>query len=155
MADTRTGHCLCGAVSIVVADVPHELGACHCGMCRRWTGLCTLGFGVAEADLTITGAENVAAYRSSEGAERCFCRVCGSNLWYHLTIPDQKITHVVAAGLLDDLSGLHLAREIFIDRKPDAFAFAGETRKMTEAEFMAAISASALSANAVSANPEE
>jgi hypothetical protein len=150
MADTRTGHCLCGAVSIVVAHVPHELDACHCGMCRRWTGLCTLGFGVAEADLTITGAENVAAYRSSEWAERCFCRVCGSHLWSRLTIPGRKITHIVAVGLLDDLSGLHLAREIFIDRKPDAFAFAGETRKMTEAEFMAAISA-----NAVAANPED
>ena len=140
MADTRTGHCLCGAVSIVVADTPHALGACHCEMCRRWTGLCTVGFGVAEADLTITGAENIAVYKSSDWAERCFCRICGSNLWYHLTIPGETVTHYVSFGLLDDPSGMKLDHEIFFDKKPDAFAFAGETRKMTEAETLASMS---------------
>lgn len=38
MTETRSGHCLCGAVRITVTDPPQELGACHCGMCRRWTG---------------------------------------------------------------------------------------------------------------------
>ena len=34
----RTGHCLCGAVQYT-ATLPEEgLGACHCEMCRRWTG---------------------------------------------------------------------------------------------------------------------
>lgn len=141
----RRGHCLCGAVRITVADPGHELGACHCEMCRRWTGLAFVGFGVAEADLAVEGAEHVAAYRSSDWAERCFCRICGTTLWYHLTIPDQEKTHFVAAGLLDDLSGLSIGHELFIDTKPDAFAFAGDTHKTTRAEFLAAMSA----------NPEE
>ncbi|WP_126975346.1 GFA family protein [Frigidibacter oleivorans] len=139
MAETRTGHCLCGGVSITVTNPSHELGACHCEMCRRWTGLCTMALGVAEADLAVEGAGNVAAFRSSDWAERCFCRVCGSTLWYHLTIPGQTVTHYVAAGLFDDLSGMHIGHELFFDRKPDAFAFAGDSKKITEAEFLASV----------------
>ena len=33
----RTGQCLCGAVK-VKADVSHDVSACHCGQCQRWTG---------------------------------------------------------------------------------------------------------------------
>lgn len=145
MTGTRTGGCLCGAVKIAVTAPPHGLGACHCSMCRRWTGLAFVGFGVAQADLRVEGAEHVATYPSSDWAERCFCRTCGSTLWYHLTIPGETVTHFVAAGLLDDLSGMRIEHELFFDKKPDAFAFAGESRKTTEAEFLAS----------VTANPEE
>ena len=145
MTETRNGHCLCGAVSIAVTGPLHDLGACHCGMCRRWTGSAFLGFGVAEADLRIAGADHVAAYRSSDWAERCFCRSCGSTLWYHLTIPGEQLTHYVAAGLLDDLSGLRLEHELFFDRKPEVIPCAAQSKKTTEAECLAAMSA----------NPEE
>lgn len=141
MATERTGHCLCGAVRITARNTGQGLHACHCGMCRRWSGLSFVGFGVAEADLTIEDQESVACYASSDWAERCFCRICGSTLWYHLTIPDQEHSHFIAAGLMDDLSGMALETELFIDRKPDAFAFAGETVKTTEADFLASVSA--------------
>ena len=142
MSNERKGHCMCNAVRITVTDPSHALGACHCGMCRRWTGIAFVGFGVAERNLTVEGSENVTAFRSSDWAERCFCKVCGSTLWYHLTIPDQELTHYVAAGLLDDLSGMTLEHELFIDKKPDAFAFAGERKRTTEADFLASLSAS-------------
>ena len=141
MAGERHGHCLCGAVRITVRDAGHHLHACHCSMCRRWSGLSFVGFGVAEADLTIQGVDHVGTYPSSDWAERCFCTTCGSTLWYHLTLPDQPQSHFIAAGLMDDLSGMSLASELFIDKKPDAFAFAGETQKTTEAEFLAAMGA--------------
>ena len=133
---------MCGAVSFTVANPSHELGACHCSMCRRWTGLSFVGFGAAEADLTVRGAENVATYVSSDWAERCFCKVCGSTLWYHLTIPDQPQTHFIALGLLDDASGMTIGHELFYDKKPDAFAFAGDSVKTTEADFLASAGAS-------------
>ncbi|MFT4152027.1 MAG: GFA family protein [Paracoccaceae bacterium] len=142
MVGVRTGHCLCGAVRIAVTNPPHDLGVCHCDSCRRWTGVATVSFGVDAADLTVTGAENVAAYASSDWAERCFCRICGSTLWYHLTIPDQSPSHYVAVGLLDDASGMSIGHEIFHDQKPDAFAFAGNSRKTTRAEFLASVGAS-------------
>lgn len=142
MTNERQGHCLCNGVRITVTDPSHELGACHCDMCRRWTGVAFVGFGVAERNLKVEGSGNVTAFRSSDWAERCFCKVCGSTLWYHLTIPGQELTHYVAAGLLDDLSGMTLEHELFIDKKPDAFAFAGERKRTTEADFLASLSAS-------------
>ncbi|MBL4916566.1 GFA family protein [Szabonella alba] len=137
--NTVSGHCLCGAVRITVAERPEKLGVCHCSSCRRWNGSASVAFGVSEDALTIEGAENVAAYRSSDWAERCFCRICGSSLWYHLTIPDEVLTHFIAAGLLDDLSGMTIEHELFYDKKPDAITFACDSRKTTEAEFWAAV----------------
>lgn len=142
MANERKGHCMCGGVRFTARNVEHEMGACHCSMCRRWTGVAFVGFGVAEADLTVEGAENVAAYVSSDWAERCFCKTCGSTLWYHLTIPDQAQSHFVAVGLLEDSSGMRIGHELFFDKKPESFAFAGETKKTTEAEFLASVGAS-------------
>ena len=31
-----TGKCLCGAVSLECQFENTNLGACHCGMCRKW-----------------------------------------------------------------------------------------------------------------------
>lgn len=142
MAEIRTGQCLCGAVRIRVTDPSHQLGACHCGMCRRWTGSASVTLAVAETAIQIEGAENIRAYVSSEWAARHFCRNCGSGLWYRMTQPDAPKDYYIAAGLLDDLSGMVLQHEIYIDRKPDAFAFAGPTHQMTEAEFLASVGAS-------------
>lgn len=143
MADKRTGHCLCGAVAFEVTDPVHELGVCHCGMCRRWTGLASLTLAVPAASLRLlSGTEAIRVYPSSDWAERAFCGTCGSPLWYRLTGEGAPQDSYLAAGLLDDLSGMRLDHEIYIDRKPDAFAFAGPTHQMTEAEFLASLSQS-------------
>ena len=34
----RTGHCLCGAVTLTAHQASNHVGACHCTMCRRWSG---------------------------------------------------------------------------------------------------------------------
>ena len=142
MTAARSGHCLCGAVGISIRSPGHELGLCHCGMCRRWTGLGLLSLTVPVADMTITGAEHVRTYVSSDWATRQFCGICGSVLWYRLTLAGAPDDYYIAAGLLDDLSGMRLDHEIYIDCKPDAFAFAGPTHQQTEAEVMASINAS-------------
>ncbi|PTE16325.1 GFA family protein [Pseudogemmobacter blasticus] len=137
MADKRSGRCLCGAVRVTVTDPEPHLNACHCSMCRRWTGLAFVTLDVPEGQIEIEGAEAVKAFTSSDWAQRCFCGICGSTLWYRLTAPGAPTDYYMAAGLLDDLSGLTLANEIYIDCKPEAFAFAGPTRQITEAEFLA------------------
>lgn len=146
MADDRKGACLCGSVQVSLRNAGHELGACHCGMCRRWTGSAFVTLAVPASDLSVTGADAVRSYASSDWAARSFCGTCGTTLWYRLTAPGAPADYYMAAGLLDDLSGMRLAHEIYIDRKPDAFAFAGPTHQMTEAEFLASLSA---------ASPEE
>ena len=34
----QAGQCLCGAVRFDAVIARAEMGACHCAMCRRWTG---------------------------------------------------------------------------------------------------------------------
>ena len=134
----KTGSCLCGAVRYEIADAPSETGACHCGMCRKWSGGIYLGMHVAADAVRFDGAENVTTYRSSEWAERGFCNICGSSLYYRVTAPGAHHgEYHIGLGTLDDADGITLNAEIFIDRKPGGYSFAGDTRKMTEAEVFA------------------
>jgi hypothetical protein len=140
MAQFRSGQCLCGAVRLNVADPEHALSACHCATCRRWTGSALLTLKTPAERLAIEGEANIRSYASSEWAQRSFCSRCGTSLWYRET--REGADYYLLAGVLDDLSGMQLESEIFIDHKPDAFAFAGPTCQLTEAEFMAALTAS-------------
>jgi hypothetical protein len=134
----RTGRCLCGKVSYQFRPAENHIDACHCTMCRRWTGGPGLSVKVA-GEPDVSGRENVAVYTSSDWAERQFCRICGTHLFYNSPAYNY---FGVSAGTMDDLEGLSLTTEIFIDRKPDAYSFAGATDKLTEAEFIAMVSAS-------------
>lgn len=135
---THTGKCLCGAVTYEVNDLPMETGACHCSMCRRHSGGVYLGVQVPADNITYAGTENIGTYVSSPWAERCFCKTCGSTLYYRVTAPGpHQGQYHIAFGSLDDPSGMKMTGEIFSDLKPDAYAFAGDHHRMTEAETMA------------------
>lgn len=134
---TLTGHCLCNAVRFSFKPEGRDVGVCHCSMCRRWTAG---PFLVLDHDgpVTFEGAENIGVYKSSEWGERAFCKTCGTSLYWRMSGAEH---YAVSAGALDDPPGLTLASEIFIDEKPDYYAFANETHKMTGAEAMAAFAA--------------
>lgn len=129
----RTGRCLCGAVGYTAKDLEPTIAACHCGMCRRWTGGPLLALG--NGDVVWSGEDKIATYKSSDWAERGFCRVCGTSLYYCVTAPGPHHgkTHI-AFGTLDDQSGFNLNLEYFIDIKPDAYEFVGDRKKLTEKE---------------------
>ena len=134
----RTGHCLCGQVRFAARLATTEFGACHCEMCRRWTGSALLAITVADGDLTLEGVEHVRSYRSSDWAERGWCGTCGSHLWYRVTLEGpHKGEYEIPVGLLDDTAGLNMTREIFVDRKPEFFSFAGDHEQLTEAQVLA------------------
>lgn len=135
---SRSGACMCGAVSYEISGDVSEAGACHCAMCRRWTGGIYLSFRAPADQVMIHGTENIGAYTSSPWAERAFCKICGSSLYYRVTAdgPYQGYHHF-AAGTLDDTSNLSLTSQVYIDLKPDYYAFQQKTRDMTEAEVMA------------------
>lgn len=128
----RSGRCMCGAVGLRIAELGSSIHACHCESCRRISGSAFLSVAVPDGALTVSGTEWVQTYGSSEWANRSFCRRCGSTLWYRMNAPGSD--YYLAAGLLDDLSDLVLAQEIYFDRKPHAWAFAGPTEKLTGAE---------------------
>ena len=133
-----TGHCLCGAVRYRLETPPEGYSACHCSMCRRWSGGIELGLTFMEGDIHWEGAENIRTYASSDWAERGFCGTCGSGLFWRLTAagPMQGMMSL-SAGSLDSLDGLELTTEVYIDHKPAGHAFAGERKRMTEAEVLA------------------
>ncbi|MCP5075954.1 MAG: GFA family protein [Rhodobacteraceae bacterium] len=135
---TTTGKCLCGAVHFTIDTSPTETGACHCGMCRRWSGGVYLRVQVAPGNIKFAGAENISTYTSSEWAERGFCKTCGSSLYYRVTAPGPHSgTYHMGLGTFDDPSCINLTGEIFVDEKPQGYAFAGDTHKMTGAEVFA------------------
>lgn len=140
---TKTGSCLCGKVKFELKETPDSMGACHCGMCRKWSGGIYLGVTCAADSAQFENEDFIARYASSPWAERCFCRVCGSSLFYRVTAPGPHHGEMhFGFGTLDDPSGMHLGEEIFSDLKPDAYAFSNHTRKMTEADIMALFTSS-------------
>lgn len=133
---STTGGCLCGAVRYTLGAMPDHIDVCHCGMCRKFGG----GFGieVPPGGIAWTGEDHIGLYASSEWAERGFCKICGSSLFWRLTADGPAKGMVsLSAGTLDDMNDLPLKTEIYIDHKPNGYAFAGDTQKMTEAEVMA------------------
>lgn len=130
---TRTARCLCGAVGLSIAADTHSVGACHCGMCRKWGGGPLLAMHCGR-DVSIDGESSVSVYDSSAWAERGFCSKCGTHLFYRLKGSGE---YAVPAGLFDDQSDLVFEEQIFVDCKPPYYAFANDTRNMTEAEVFA------------------
>lgn len=126
------GRCVCGAVRFTADEVETSHHACHCATCRRWSGGPLLATFAGRVELE--GADDLAVYASSDWAERGFCRLCGSNLFYRLKASGQ---HFMMVGAFDDPSAFTLTREIFIDRKPGGYAFAGEHERWTGEETFA------------------
>jgi len=132
-SEKMTGSCLCGAIKFTATFASNGIGACHCGMCRKWSGGPWLGIDCGTS-VSFTGEDKLSVYNSSDWAERGFCSECGSSLFYRVKKTGQ---HFMAAGLFDNTDELILDHQIFIDRKPAYFDFANETENLTEAEVLA------------------
>ena len=128
-----TGQCLCGAVRFTAGSVDRQSpGACHCKMCQRWSG--GIFISATANDVSFDGESDLATYRSSKWAERGFCKKCGSHLFYRFIDADE---YEFCIGAFDNLDDFVLTKEIFIDRKPDTYALAGDHSRVTEAETLA------------------
>lgn len=135
---TRTGRCLCGAVRFRAEDVPDHFGVCHCEMCRRWAGSALFGISIPAEAMVLEGEEHIQRIQSSAWAERAWCGRCGSGLWYRVTAeggPGHGL-YEVPLGLLDDTTGIHVSREIFIDEKPEGYALDGGHERLTRARVL-------------------
>lgn len=129
-----TGKCLCGAVSYSFEAEQSGLDACHCHMCRRWSGGPFLCLG-HDGAVTVQGQESITVYKSSEWGERAFCKTCGTALYWHL---QDGAHYAFSAGTIEDQSALSLTRQLFIEQKPGYYEFANDTRKVTGEELFAA-----------------
>lgn len=89
-----------------------------------------------ESDVIFDGEDNISKFNSSAWAERGFCKLCGSHLFYRLK---ESRHHFIPAGLFENQDQFSLDRQVYIDRKPHYYNFANETSNMTEAEILESI----------------
>lgn len=130
---TYTGTCLCRAVSVAARLDKAAMGACHCGMCRKWTGGPLMAVECHDT-LTWTGDEHIGVYDSSAWAQRGFCKQCGTHLFYRLK---DRPFYALPAGLLDTMQDFVFDHQVFIDEKPANYSFANDTENLTGAEVFA------------------
>lgn len=133
MTAREQGACLCGASTFTATPVSDEAGACHCSMCRKFSGGV---FIVADCSGSLEFAADapITRFQSSEWGERVFCARCGSSLAWVSRDGAMAFASVQAFA---DPGRYPLRHELFIDCKPEGYAFAGETTTITEAQFLA------------------
>lgn len=131
---TRDGSCLCGAVTFTSNQVSPSIGACHCDTCLKWAGGPFMAIDTGR-NIQFNNEALVQRFRSSEWAERGFCKTCGTHLFYRLVEQDH---YYMLAGIFNDQSGLVFDHQVFIEEKPNWYCFANETKDMTGAEAFAA-----------------
>ena len=135
------GKCLCGAIQFTLTPKNLNAHVCHCDMCRRWSGSVSMTIACEGPPNFSKGKDIMTTYKSSDWGERCFCSKCGTNLFANA--PGFGYFGVSAGALEDEAHAkLHLDEEIFIDKKPAFYNFAGERPRLTEAEFVAKVSGS-------------
>lgn len=132
---THQGTCLCGAIQLAVTLDDTRVSACHCSMCRKWSGGPLL---VAHSTqpLQFSGAQP-AVYDSSDWAQRGFCPSCGTHLFYRLKAGGFD---AVPVGVLDGDTAWTFDLQVYIDEKPAFYCFSNPTRNMTGAEVIAQFS---------------
>ena len=91
------------------------------------------------AEVTLADESQVAVYKSSGYGERCFCKTCGSTLFWRM---QGGAKHVVSAQSFDDPGAFKFVSEIFIDEQPANYCFANDVKRMTGPDFVAALMAS-------------
>ena len=113
MNNQANGSCFCGAIGFT-AKLPSKWCAhCHCSMCRKSHGAGYVTWAGFEADqVKITDDEDqLGWFDSSTGAQRGFCKNCGSSLFFRSERWDGELH--IALGCFDDA----------IDRQPQANVF--------------------------------
>jgi hypothetical protein len=115
------GGCLCGNVRYEIRGAVKKLVHCHCSMCRKAHGAAFGSYVVlSAADFElVSGESDVAAFESSPGVQRTFCRRCGSTLQFRSAKRPDSVE--LAAGTLDDDPGVKPAYHIFVGSKAPWF----------------------------------
>lgn len=134
MVESQKCGCMCGAVSFSATPKAMTMDACHCSMCRQWAGGVFLSVACSNVDLGDEGG--VIVCQSSDWAERLSCAKCGSSLIWRMK---DKSFQSVALPAFENADEFSLDRELFIDAKPDNYAFANKTRQLTTAQIFGAV----------------
>ncbi len=110
-----TGGCQCGAVRFALYVTPEKAHACHCRMCQRAVGgAFALLAGAKKSDFAWTAGEP-AFFRSSNLAQRGFCRDCGTPLTFAYDIPEARMYFTI--GSFDDPASIPIEMHYGVESK--------------------------------------
>ncbi|MEM7168979.1 MAG: GFA family protein [Pseudomonadota bacterium] len=113
-----SGGCLCRSVRFEVKGEMRPVVACHCRQCQRWHGHYASYSAATRDDVVFSSDEGLTWFHSSESARRGFCAHCGTSLFWDRLAGDILS---IAAGVLDQPSGLETVRHIFVKDKGDYY----------------------------------
>ncbi len=117
--EISTGSCLCGDVSYKVVGPLRAVIACHCSQCQKSSGHYFAATAAATEDFELTKDEGLKWYKSSDSAERGFCKNCGSSLFWRM---EGRDAISILAGTLDaTVTGLKMDAHIFVADKKDYY----------------------------------
>ncbi|MGB7244616.1 MAG: GFA family protein [Sulfitobacter sp.] len=112
------GSCLCGAVRFRVSGKLPDPTACHCTICRKFSGHFEASTDVPKTALTIDGADQISWFASSAKVRRGFCATCGSSLFFDPNFHDWI---GISMGAFDGLTETKLGRHIFVADKGEYY----------------------------------
>lgn len=78
------GNCLCRAITFSVTPPSRWVAHCHCTMCQQAGGSAFITWvGIDRQHFQLHDPQNqLNWYQSSAEAQRGFCKICGSNLFF-------------------------------------------------------------------------
>ena len=133
---SRTGRCLCGAVTFEARGEPSPVHACHCDDCRRFTGSAFIAVSIRDLDLN----GPVRWFTSSEWGERGSCSECGSALFWRLRDEEANAAMgtAISLGTFEDRSGFGpIGEHYFADNMPESYDFKGQGIRLSREETLA------------------
>ncbi len=123
-----TGGCLCGAVRYTVHGPLRNVVNCHCEQCRRTHGHFAAYSAARIADLRLLESRGLKWYMPADGyARRGFCCECGASLFWE-PLDQDRIS--IAAGTLDQPTGLQTIRHIFVRDAGDYYELNDDLEKL-------------------------
>jgi hypothetical protein len=127
---THEGACLCGAVRYRAEGPLRDVVVCHCSRCRRSHGHVAAYSECATARLEITDDAGALRWYVADERSRGFCSHCGASLFWRRD--DQPERTAIAAGTLDEPTGLRTVAHIYTATPGDYYTSAGEGERFAE-----------------------
>jgi len=110
MSDQRkpvlTGGCQCGAIRYALYARPDRAGVCHCRMCQKAVGGPFMAWANVQRSNFAWTRGQPAVFRSSSAADRGFCSLCGTPMYFAYAKRPGSIS--VTLGSLDTPSAVAL-----------------------------------------------
>ena len=117
MSKTRTGGCVCGAVTYRALGEPERVSVCHCTYCQRLTGsACGVWVSYLKANLELMGSpRSIYEHRSDESHRWMrseFCPRCGTTVGCTFERGGPEI-YSITGGTFDETGWIQVERHVW------------------------------------------